>query len=152
MAITPNISHTLFPQMWKKCSNPIPFQPPPDWARPRPSIIDWIFQRFQLNRYLGRFSSYTRHPSHRNPTGVVRNRFQPCGLQLGYTNEDRIRNDHQRKEGFKLPSFYLFQQKKAGDIPGILMQKQANWKKTMCVSFCAIQRTRAAYVNSLCLY
>lgn len=87
-----------------------------------------------------------------NPTGVRREPVPTVVLQLGYTNEDRIRNDHQRKEGFKLPSFYLFQKKNAGDIPGILMQKQANWKKTMCVSFCAIQRTRAAYVNSLCLY
>lgn len=151
MAITPNISHTLFSQMWKKCSKPHSLPTATGLAEAKakhhrlnlPEIpIESLPREIQL-----------LHPPSKpsNPTGVVRNRFQPLSLQLGYTNEDRIRNDHQRKEGFKLPSFYLLNKKKGRRHTRHFNAKKANWKK-LCVSFCAIQRARAAYGNSLGLY
>lgn len=113
MAITPNISRTLFSQVCKKISNPIPFQPPP--------LAEANAKHHRLNLPEIPIESLPREIQ---PTAIeaiephrCREPFPTVVLQLGYTNEDRIRDDHQRKEGFKLPSFYLLNKKNAGDIP-----------------------------------
>lgn len=150
MAITPNISHTLFSQVWKKWSNPIPFPPPLAEAKAkhhRLNLPEIPIESLPRDIQLLHLTANPSKPS--NPTGGVGNWFQPFRLQLGYTNEDRIRNDHQRKEGFKLPSFYLLNKKKGRRHTRHFNAKKANWKR-LCV--CLFVQYKELVLHMLTVY